>query len=105
MLKTPGKAKTVAPAIAALGCLATASPAQAGILGTFVRTAPSGYTWPVPAGDTISVSVFGAKGGDYVASDGTRTLGGLGALASGELAVTPGQQFSLIVAGQGANGG
>src|SRR5690349_3949556 len=100
---TPGKAQILASAIAAIGCLALSAPAQAGILGNFVATTPQGYTYVVPAGDTVYATATGAAGGDW--TDGTYTeAGGLGGFASGSFGVTPGEQLSLVVAGRGEQG-
>lgn len=62
-------------------------------------------TWVVPNGVTqIEVGLFGAQG-----NNGTGTepgLGGLGAVVSGMLAVTPGETIYIYVGGQnGYNGG
>jgi hypothetical protein len=103
MSNTRSTAKTLATAIAAIGCLAAAAPAQAGILGTFVATTPSGYQFPVPAGDTVFATATGAAGGDY-ADDAGSVPGGLGGLASGAFAVAPGERLSLVVAGKGRAG-
>ncbi len=60
-------------------------------------------TYTVPAGvSSINIEVFGAQGGN-----GTTTSGGLGASMQGDFAVTPGQQFDILVGGMPAtnNGG
>jgi hypothetical protein len=103
MLKTPGKSKSLGITIAAVGCLAATAPAQAGILGNFVATTPALYTYTVPAGDTVYATATGAAGGDY-AEAGLFVPGGLGGLASGSFAITPGQRLSLVVAGKGRQG-
>lgn len=75
--------------------------------GTFTAPAPTTdsadattSTWVVPAGvSKICFSILGAGGGrSFMAG----MEGGSGALITGELQVTPGQVFSLIVAAGGA---
>ena len=96
--------KTTTFAIAALGCLAAATPAQAGILGSFGATDPAGYTFTVPGGDTVFATATGGAGGSYP-DPSFPFSGGLGGVASGAFAVTPGQRLSLVVAGRGQDGG
>ena len=96
--------KTTTFAIAALGCLAAATPAQAGILGSFGATDPAGYTFTVPGGDTVFATATGGAGGSYP-DPSFPFSGGLGGVASGAFAVTPGQRLGLVVAGRGQDGG
>ncbi|MGA9147562.1 MAG: BspA family leucine-rich repeat surface protein, partial [Candidatus Nanopelagicales bacterium] len=60
-------------------------------------------TYTVPSGVTsVSVTVAGAGGGNYVANTGNAT-GGSGASVSGTLSVTPGDTLTIQTGGLGGN--
>ena len=58
-------------------------------------------TFTVPAGVTaLTIQATGAAGGTV---DNGRTTGGRGATITGDFAVTPGQQLTILAAGAGAS--
>jgi hypothetical protein len=91
--------------IAILGCVAALAVAAAPARADEVRFDPTGaeQTFTVPTGvTTIRVVAVGAKGGT---GDGFIDQNpGLGAVASGDLSVTPGQVFYIEVGGNGSTG-
>ncbi|MFB2584497.1 Ig-like domain-containing protein [Herbiconiux liukaitaii] len=91
-------------ALTAGGLLAVGAPAQAALPAEPVVFSESGfYTWQVPAGVTeVFVQVEGASGGTGGGTNGG--AGGVGAVLSGTMEVTEGQEFAVNVgeAGQDA---
>jgi hypothetical protein len=73
-------------------------------------TAAGTYTWQVPAGvNSISVGVIGSGGGGSAPGAGGAsyvgpTGGGGGYSYQNNIAVTPGQNFTVVVGQQGSNG-
>jgi Glycine rich protein len=78
--------------------------AEASALATFNKA--GSYPWTVPSGvHRVTFDVYGASGGNYVASNVLRFTGGLGGEAKGTFSVKPGQTFLVIVGGRGYDNG
>ena len=72
---------------------------------SFVDNTPGLMAFAVPAGVTsLSVSATAGAGGDVTNGSTTLVAGGRGAVVTGTVAVTPGQQLQLTVASNGGNG-
>ncbi len=82
---------------------ATASTASAASANSFVDATPGTTTFAVPAGvHALSVRLTAGAGGDLTNSAATTLVqGGAGALVTGTVAVSPGEQLRLIVATNG----
>jgi len=79
-----------------------ATVAQA-ILTSTAFDAPGSYTFSVPAGvSLVTVVAVGAPGGSCPQAS---TIGGWGAAVTGEIPVTRGEQFHVVVGGPGGNCG
>jgi hypothetical protein len=94
-------------AAAAALALTLASAATAAVPGP-VTFALSGVeqTYVVPAGVTsVRVRAIGARGGSGTSGPSApHQAGGVGAIVTGDLVVTPGQQLFVLVGGDGADG-
>ena len=91
----------VAMAIAA----STAAAAPASPTFTFNYTGAA-QMFQVPfAGDpnSLTLTLYGASGGSINGPFGSKVRGGSGAVAKGDVPVTPGEQLALSVGGSGAN--
>jgi hypothetical protein len=98
---------TLAAVAAVSLTLASAATAGAAVPGpvTFVLSGVE-QTYVVPAGVTsVRVQAIGARGGSGAAGPSApREAGGVGAIVSGDVTVTPGQQLYVDVGGDGADG-
>jgi hypothetical protein len=105
-----GAAGIVAGALATGGLLALSAPAaqaQATPL-TVTFSTPGHAEWTVPAGvSSVFVTAYGGQGSSGDPQLGSYGQGGLAAKVSAQVAVAPGQQLDLTVAGagHGATGG
>jgi hypothetical protein len=92
-------ALTVALAVVTLG---GPNSAEASSLARFDKAGKT--KWTVPAGvHRITIDVYGASGGHYVADNTIQFTGGLGGEAKGTFNVTPGQVLLVVVGGRGSD--
>jgi hypothetical protein len=85
---------------------AALAPSSAAAAPTTVQfDTPGAHDWIVPAGvDVARVELIGGEGGAGYRGDGS-VPGGKGARVVGNLAVTPGETLSIVVAGAGSGTG
>lgn len=105
VITCPGTTTTVADS-ASCGTVVTFSTPTAtdlcALTSDTITYTGSIVTWTVPAGITsVHIEAAGAQGGWNTSSS---TAPGLGAMMSGDFAVTPGQQLKILVGQQPSNG-
>ncbi len=84
--------------------LSPAQQADAAVVGHVVYGIPGTTTWTVPVGVTGAVfTLDGGAGGAETTYRGKTTPGGKGGEVSGFLNVTPGQTYTITIAGAGQN--
>lgn len=99
-------ARGVALAAAVLVALACAGAASAATSTTVSYTTAGSYSFTVPAGvSSIAVTAVGAAGGSSASCISTGASGGRGASVSATVAVTPGEQFGVVVGTPGTSVG
>ena len=78
--------------------------AQGSCTATF--TGPGTAAWTVPPGASgVTVTLFGARGGDAQVQYGAPVGGGAGAEITGAMATSPGVSLTMTIGGYGATGG
>ena len=88
-----------------LPVVALAAMAPAASADSFVDATPGTMAFAVPVGVTsLNLSATAGAGGDVTNGTTTLVTGGLGAVVTGTVAVSPGQQLQLTVASKGGNG-
>ncbi len=94
---------TVAALGTALGATASGASA-ASVSATTIFSSPGETSFTVPIGtSTLDVTAVGGKGGRGDGADASE--GGFGAIVTGSLAVSSGEELPLLVAGNGGGGG